>query len=57
VGVEVEIEIDGAGLRIEPIMARELREDGGLLFIPAAGIPLDDASVRVMIDADRHGRP
>ncbi len=33
-GGEVELELDGAAVRIEPVVGRELREDGGLLFIP-----------------------
>ena len=33
-----------------------LREDGGLLLIPASGTPLTAAAVRELIDADRHGR-
>ena len=33
-----------------------LREDGGLLLIPASGAPLTAAAVRELIDADRHGR-
>jgi AbrB family looped-hinge helix DNA binding protein len=55
-GGEVEIEIDGAGIRIEPISSHELREMGGLLFIPATGVSLDDSQVRELIDADRYGR-
>ena len=55
-GGEVEIALDGAAIRIEPLAGRELREDGGLLFIPAAGTPIDDTLARELIDADRHGR-
>jgi len=55
-GGEVEIELDGAALRIEPVTARGLREDGGLLVIPASGTPLTAAAVRELLDADRHGR-
>ena len=55
-GGEVDLELDGAAVRIEPVVGRELREDGGLLFIPAAGTPITDAAVRELIDADRHGR-
>jgi hypothetical protein len=52
----VEIELDGAALRIEPVSGDELREEDGLLVIPAAGTSIDDASVRDLLDADRHGR-
>ena len=55
-GGEVEIALDGAAIRIEPVAGTALREVGGLLIIPAAGTPLDIALVRELIDADRHGR-
>ena len=55
-GGEVEVELDGAAVRIEPVVGRGLRDDGGLLFIPAAGTPINDAAVRELIDADRHKR-
>ncbi len=55
-GGEVEVELDGAAIRIEPLAGSELREDGGLLVIPSAGTPIDHALVRELIDADRHGR-
>jgi AbrB family looped-hinge helix DNA binding protein len=55
-GGEVEIALDGAAIRIEPVAGTQLREHGGLLFIPAAGMPIDHALVRELIDADRHGR-
>jgi AbrB family looped-hinge helix DNA binding protein len=55
-GGEVEIELDGAGIRIAPVPGTELREEGGLLIIPATGTRIDDTLVRELIDADRHGR-
>lgn len=55
-GGEVELELDGAAIRIEPVGGSGLREDGGLLLIPAAGTSLSAAAVRELIDADRHGR-
>ena len=55
-GGEVEIELEGAAIRIEPVAGTKLREDGGLLFIPTTGAPIDDTLVRELIDADRHGR-
>ena len=55
-GGEVEIELDGAAVRIEPVGGSALREQDGLLVIPAAGAPLTSAAVRELIDADRHGR-
>ena len=55
-GGEVELELDGAAIRIEPVGGSGLREDGGLLLIPASGTPLTAAAVRELLDADRHGR-
>jgi AbrB family looped-hinge helix DNA binding protein len=55
-GGEVEIEIDGAAIRLAPVTGSELREDAGLLVIPATGTSIDDALVRDLIDGDRHGR-
>jgi AbrB family looped-hinge helix DNA binding protein len=55
-GGEVEVALDGAGIRIEPLTSGELRETGGLLVIPARGQAIDHAFVRDMIDADRQGR-
>jgi AbrB family looped-hinge helix DNA binding protein len=55
-GGEVEVELDGAAIRIEPLSGAGLREEGGLLVIPASGTPLTGAAVREMLDADRHGR-
>jgi len=55
-GGEVEVEVDGAGIRIEPIVSGSLREEDGLLSIPATGIPIDDDMVRGLIDADRDAR-
>ena len=55
-GGEVELELDGAAIRIEPVAGVDLREDGGLLMIPAAGTPITATLVRELIDGDRHGR-
>jgi len=53
-GGPVEVELDGAGIRVEPVAGRELREEQGLLVIPATGVPIDDTVVKGLIDADRH---
>jgi len=53
---EVELELDGAAIRIEPVGGSGLREEGDLLLIPASGSPLTTTAVRELIDADRHGR-
>jgi AbrB family looped-hinge helix DNA binding protein len=55
-GGEVDLELDGAAVRIEPVSGGGLREDGGLLIIPAAGTSITAAAVRELIDADRHAR-
>ena len=55
-GGEVELELDGAAIRIEPVSGTGLLEDGGLLVIPASGTQLTAAAVRELLDADRHGR-
>jgi hypothetical protein len=43
-------------VRIEPVSGTALREEAGLLVIPASGEALSAAVVRELIDADRHGR-
>ena len=50
---DVEITIDGAGLHIEPVADDELRDEDGLLVIPAAGAPVSDELVRTLRDADQ----
>jgi AbrB family looped-hinge helix DNA binding protein len=55
-GGEVELELDGAAVRIEPVSGHDLKEEHGLLVIPATGTPITGAAVRELIDADRHGR-
>ncbi|HEY6056904.1 MAG TPA: AbrB/MazE/SpoVT family DNA-binding domain-containing protein [Candidatus Limnocylindrales bacterium] len=55
-GGEVEIELDGAAVRIEPISGTSFRQEDGLLFIPAAGTAITGAAVQELIDAERHRR-
>jgi len=52
-GGEVEIEVDGGIVRIEPVAGQGFIEEGGRLVIPPAGIALDDAAVRGMRDLDQ----
>lgn len=54
-GGEVEIELDGAAVRIEAVSGSNLDEVAGLLVIPATGTPLTGDVVRELIDADRYG--
>ncbi len=55
-GGQVELMLDGAAVRIEPVSGGDVREDAGLLVVPATGTPITGAAVRELIDADRHGR-
>jgi AbrB family looped-hinge helix DNA binding protein len=52
-GGEVDIRLDGAAIRIEPVVGADISEEDGFLVIPATGEPIDDRAVREMIDADR----
>jgi AbrB family looped-hinge helix DNA binding protein len=55
-GGEVEVELDGAAIRIAPVAGSDLREVAGLLMIPSTGAPITAAGARELIDADRHQR-
>jgi AbrB family looped-hinge helix DNA binding protein len=55
-GGEVELELDGAAVRIQPVSGNDLKDVGGLLVIPTTGAPLTSDLVRELIDADRYGR-
>lgn len=48
---EVEVTVDGAGVRIEPIAGEGLTEVEGRLVIPSSGVAVDDALVRALRDA------
>lgn len=50
---EVEVSADGAGLRVEAIGGRDLDERDGRLVIPAGGVPITDADVQALRDADQ----
>ncbi|WP_395725375.1 AbrB/MazE/SpoVT family DNA-binding domain-containing protein [Nakamurella sp.] len=50
----VELEADGANLRVRPIATDDLGEADGLLVIPAGHRePITDDDVRALRDADR----
>ena len=55
-GGEVELELDGAAVRIEPVSGSDLKESAGWLVVPATGVLLSAEAVRELIDADRYGR-
>ena len=50
---EVDVQADGAGLRVEPVSGESLDERDGRLVIPASGVSLDDDAVRSLRDAGR----
>ena len=50
---EVEITLDGAGLRIEPLADEALENEDGLLVIPAADVAVSEDLVRMLRDADQ----
>jgi len=50
---EVEMTIDGNGIRIEPLVLEGLVEQDGRLLIPASGTTIDDALVQALRDADQ----
>ena len=50
---EVEVSLDGAGVRIESVAADELVEVEGLLLLPGGGPVLDDDTVRELRLADQ----
>ncbi len=50
---EVEVEADGADLRVRSIADDTLDEQDGWLVVPATGRPLTDDDVRELRDADQ----
>ena len=49
-GGEVEIEVDDAGIRVEPAAGLVFAEERGLLVISSLGLSLGDAAVRELRD-------
>lgn len=49
----VEVEAEGAGLRVSPLADDTLDERDGLLIIPPSGAVIDDDAVRALRDADQ----
>lgn len=49
----VEVEADGADLRVRPPTDDELEEQDGWLVVPASGVPMTDDDVRALRDADQ----
>ncbi|MBK9178436.1 MAG: AbrB/MazE/SpoVT family DNA-binding domain-containing protein [Acidimicrobiales bacterium] len=49
----VEVVVDGAGLRVEPVATEDLTEEDGRPVIPASGQVIDDELVRALRLADQ----
>lgn len=50
---ELEVHVSGAGLHLEPLAGDGLVERDGRLVVASSGVPLTDADVRTLRDADR----
>lgn len=50
---EVEVEADGADLRVRPVADDALDEQDGWLLVPASGTSVTDEDVRQLRDADQ----
>lgn len=50
---EVEVEADGADLRVRPVAGDALDEQDGWLVVPASGMAVTDEDVRDLRDADQ----
>ena len=55
-GGEVDVELYGAAIRIEPASGTQLQEKDGLLVIPTTGQPIEASLVLELIDGDQHRR-
>lgn len=50
---DVEVEVDGAGVRIEPAADGDLAEEDGRLVIPSGGTVVTADAIERLRDADR----
>lgn len=50
---EVDLSVDGAGIRVEPVHDDTLVEEDGFLVIPASGASIDDELVQALRHADQ----
>lgn len=50
---ELEVFVEGAGLRIQPIAGDELVEQNGVLVVPPAGVRVDDDMIAALRNADQ----
>lgn len=49
----VDVTVEGAGLRVEPLAGDDLQERDGRLLVPRSGTAIDDDLVRSLRDADQ----
>jgi AbrB family looped-hinge helix DNA binding protein len=49
----VDVRVEGAGLRVEPMAGEDLISENGRFVVPAAGIRVDDELVAMLRDAER----
>ncbi len=47
----VEVQVDGSGLRVEPVADGELADEAGRLVVAPSGVELDDSDVALLRDA------
>ena len=52
-GGDVDVEVQGAAILIEPRAGRDLQAEGAYLVIPATGQAIDDEAVRELRLADQ----
>lgn len=50
---EVDVDLDGAAIRIEPVVTGDLAEQDGRLVIPNTGTPVTAEMIERLRDADR----
>jgi AbrB family looped-hinge helix DNA binding protein len=50
---EVEVTVDGAALRVEPVATAELVEQDGILMLPRRGVPVTVEDIRKLRLADQ----
>lgn len=50
---DVDVSVDGAGIRVEPIANGRLVERDGRLIVPSSGSPIDDDIVRELRRGDQ----
>jgi AbrB family looped-hinge helix DNA binding protein len=50
---EVDVEVDGADLRVRPVADDQLVDEDGWLLVPTSGTPMTDADVQALRDADQ----